>query len=114
MAASHDPEIFFRKPFWLTAKPVRFGKAPDTIDALICVWRAKSVEPTVKWSSVVIKKYYYRPMCLVERCVSRTGKSPVVTIREDRGIAEVLAASGQKRVIMVDNYYQFIVAVNLS
>jgi hypothetical protein len=52
-------------------------------------------------------------MCLVERCVSRTGKSSVVTIREDREIAEVLAASSQKRVIMVDNYYQLIVAVNL-
>src|ERR1035438_6255680 len=113
MAASHDPEIFLRKPFWLTVYPVRLGKASDTIDALIGVRRTKSVEPAVKRNGVVIKKDYYRPMCLIESCVSCTGKSLVVTIREDREIADILAASSQKRIIMVDNYYQFIVAVNL-
>jgi len=59
MAAPHNPEKFFREPFWLTAKPVGFGEAADTIDALIGVRRAKSVEPAVKRNSVIIQKNYY-------------------------------------------------------
>src|SRR5512132_1126728 len=113
MAASNNPEKFFWKPAGLASEPARYRQAANAVDAPVGVRSPKRIQPAVGRNRRSVYQGNRRAVWLLESSISCTGESATMAIWDDNATIEIVATAREKRVVMVNNYQQFVIKTHL-